>query len=212
MAALDFKKTDRELYRPGTTPGLIDVPSMLFVAIRGKGNPNIVDGEYARALASLYAIAYTIRMSARSGRAIDGFFEYVVPPLEGLWWMADGSAGVDYDRKDDFHWISMIRLPDFVTEEIFRWAQEEAARKKGIDTGRAERVVWREGLCVQCLHTGSYDSEPETIARMDRFVEENGFRLDFSDTRRHHEIYLGDPRKTAPDKLRTVIRHPIVRT
>lgn len=209
MTALDFKKEYKDLYQPGQKPSLIDVPEIPFVAVRGKGNPNAADGDYAAALAVLYALSYTIRMSGRGGHAIDGFFEYVVPPLEGLWWMADGTPGVNYGDKESFQWISMIRLPDFATDEVFCWAQQEAAQKKGLDTSLADRLVLREGLCVQCLHVGPYDDEPATIARLDRFAEEAGCRLDFSAFRRHHEIYLSDPRRTAPDKLRTVIRHPV---
>lgn len=207
--AFDYKKEYKEFYQPKKTPVLIEVPKMNFVAVKGEGNPNEEGGAYQKALEILYGIAFTIRMSKKSGKGLEGYFEYVVPPLEGLWQMKDGAAGVDYDHKENFAWISMIRLPDFVTEEVFDWAKESVAKKKKIDCAAAEFFAYEEGLCVQCMHLGPYDDEPDTIAVMDQYAAEQGYEQDFSATRLHHEIYLGDPRKTAPEKLKTVIRHPV---
>jgi len=204
----DFKKEYKEFYLPKEKPALVTVPSMQFVAVRGKGDPNEAGGAYQAALEVLYAIAYTIKMSKKSDHRIEGYFDYVVPPLEGFW-QQTGVQGVDYARKADFEWISCIRLPDFVTREDFEWAVKEAARKKKLDTSAAEFLTLEEGLCVQCLHVGPYDTEPATVETMHVFASEQGFEPDFSDVRRHHEIYLGDPRKTAPEKLKTVIRHPV---
>ncbi len=209
MAAFDYKKEYKDLYLPKQKPSVIEVPPMRYVAVRGSGDPNEEGGAYKEAVGVLYAISYTIKMSEKGGHSIDGYFPYVVPPLEGLWWMADGSAGVDYANKSGFCWISMIRLPEFMDEPTFRWAKEEVFRKKGIDTSGAAFYSLQEGLCVQCMHIGSYDDEPATVAAMEAYVSENGYRPDFSDERRHHEIYLSDPRRTAPEKCRTVIRHPI---
>ncbi len=209
MAAFDYKKEYKDLYLPKQKPSVIEVPPMRYVAVRGSGDPNEEGGAYKEAVGVLYAISYTIKMSEKGGHSIDGYFPYVVPPLEGLWWMADGSAGVDYANKSGFCWISMIRLPEFVDEPIFRWAKETVFQKKGLDTSGAAFYSLQEGLCVQCMHIGSYDDEPATVAAMEAYMSENGYRPDFSDTRRHHEIYLSDPRRTAPEKCRTVIRHPI---
>lgn len=208
--AFDYKKEQKDLYMPNK-PAVITVPVMAYAAVEGVGDPNEENGAYAAAVGVLYGISYTIKMSYKGSRAIDGYFEYVVPPLEGLWWMDDGTPGVDYRRKDGFHWISLIRLPDFVTAEVFEWARAEAAQKKKIDMGKAKLLTLDEGLCVQCLHCGSYDDEPATIQGLDAFAQENGCALDFSENRHHHEIYLNDPRKTAPEKLRTLIRHPVRR-
>lgn len=207
--AFDYKKEFKDYYLPKTTPSLVHVPVMHYVAVDGKGNPNDVNGEYHRALQILYALSYTIKMSYKTGYDIEGYFPYVVPPLEGLWWMADETAPIDYLDKSGFHWTSMIRLPDFVTADILEWAKAEAANKKKIDTGSARFFTYEEGLCVQCMHVGSYDDEPVTIAKMDSFAQQAGCLPDFSSERRHHEIYLGDPRRTAPEKLKTVIRHPV---
>ncbi|MBQ7656374.1 MAG: GyrI-like domain-containing protein [Clostridia bacterium] len=208
--AFDFKKEYKQFYLPPQKPEIIDVPMMRFAAVRGQGDPNRDDGEYKQALAVLYAVCYTIKMSKLGDHRMDGYFDFVVPPLEGLWWQED-AIGVDYSRKEDFRWVSMIRLPDFVSEAEFQWAKEEAAQKKKMDCGRAELLSMEEGSCVQIMHLGSYDDEPESIQRMDAYAAAQGYRLDFSETRRHHEIYLSDPRKTAPDKLRTVIRHPVAK-
>ena len=208
--AFDFKKEYRELYLPKESPSVVTVPPMNFIAVRGSGDPNREDGEYRRAVGLLYGIAYTIKMSKKGNHPIDGYFDYVVPPLEGLW-RQEGVSGVDYGRKDAFQWISMIRLPDFVTEDDFIRAAGEASWKKNEDFSDVRFFRYDEGLCVQCLHTGPYDEEPETVRRMNRYMEEQGYVPDFTDRRLHHEIYLSDPRKTAPEKLRTVIRHPVRR-
>ena len=208
--AFDFKKEYRELYQPRNKPSIIDVPAMNYIAVRGKGDPNEEQGAYQQAVSILYAIAYTLRMSGKSGHAIEGFHEYVVPPLEGFWWQ-DGNEGMDYTRKADLQWISVIRLPDFITQEDFSWAVQEATRKKKLDCSAAEYLALSEGLCVQMMHLGSYDTEPATVAQMDAYLTENGYVHDFSARRLHHEIYLSDPRKTSPDKWKTVIRHPIRR-
>ena len=206
--AFDFKKEYKEFYMPKDTPGLITVPPMRYIAVRGQGDPNTEGGEYKRSISLLYGVAFTLKMSKKTDHRIDGYFDYVVPPLEGFWWQ-DGIEGVDYGRKDEFQWISCIRLPDFVTEADFRWAVAEAERKKKEDYSKVEFLQADEGLCVQCMHIGPYDAEPETVRRMHAFMEAEGYAADFSDTRRHHEIYLSDARKTAPEKLKTVIRHPI---
>lgn len=209
--AFDYKKEYKEFYLPKNKPELIEVPKMNFIAVRGKGDPNREDGEYKAALNLLYGLAFTLKMSKRTGHEIDGFFDYVVPPLEGFWWM-DGSKGIDYSRKQDFQWLSVIRLPDFIRREDFDWAVEEAARKKGTDFSKAEFWTYEEGLCVQCMHIGPYDNEPATIEAMERYAAENGCTVDISDTRRHHEIYLSDARRCAPERLKTVIRHPVKRS
>ena len=206
--AFDFKKEYKEYYLPKNRPSIIDVPKMNYIAIRGKGNPNEENGDYQNTLGLLYGIAYTIKMSYKGDHKIDGFFEYVVPPLEGLWWQ-DGKDGIDYDHKEQLNFISIIRLPDFVTKVDFEWAIAEATKKKKQDFSRVEFLTYDEGLCVQCMHTGSYDDEPATVELMHKFAEDNGYKLDITDTRYHHEIYLSDPRKCIADKLKTIIRHPI---
>ena len=204
----DFKKEYKEFYMPKGKPEIVTVPAMNYIAVRGKGNPNVEDGEYKKSIELLYGIAYTIKMSKKGDHKIEGYFDYVVPPLEGFWWQ-DDVDGIDYSHKENFQWISVIRLPDFVTKADFDWAIEEATRKKKMDFSKVEFLEIEEGLCVQCLHSGSYDDEPATIAAMDKFIADNGYENDISDTRRHHEIYLSDARKVAPEKLKTVIRHPI---
>ena len=208
MPTFDFKKEYREFYLPKDVPELVSVPGARFIAVRGAGDPNEEGGAYKAAIGVLYAVAYTIKMSRLGDRRIDGYFDYVVPPLEGFW-QQDGIDGVDYARKALFRWVSVIRLPDFVTRADFDWAVAEAARKKKLDCSGAELLSLEEGLCVQCMHIGPYDSEPATVARMDAFLAEEGYENDFSGGRLHHEIYLSDARKTAPDKLKTVIRHPV---
>ena len=204
----DFKKEYKALYLPKTKPEIVDVPPMKFVAVRGEGDPNETDGAYQAAIGVLYAVSYTLKMSYKGSRRMEGFFEYVVPPLEGFWWQ-EGREGFDYAEKSRLSWISAIRLPEFVTQEDFDWAVAEAAAKKKLDTSKAFFYMLEEGLCVQMLHLGSYDSEPATVALMDRYVEENGYVNDLSATRLHHEIYLSDPRKSEPAKWKTVIRHPV---
>ncbi|MGN1414405.1 MAG: GyrI-like domain-containing protein [Anaerovoracaceae bacterium] len=206
--AFDFKKEYKEFYMSKNKPEIVTVPKMNYIAVRGTGNPNEEGGAYQQAVGVLYAVAYTLKMSYKTDYRIQGFFEYVVPPLEGFWWQK-GIEGVDYGNKDTFHWISVIRLPDFVTEEDFKWAVETASKKKKLDCSAAEFLSIEEGLCVQMMHHGPFDDEPASVALMDSFLEQNGYINDFSETRMHHEIYLSDPRKTSPDKLKTVIRHPI---
>ena len=193
---------------PKGKPEIVTVPKMNYIAVRGKGNPNEEDGEYKKSIELLYGIAYTIKMSKKGDHKIEGYFDYVVPPLEGFWWQ-ENVDGIDYSHKENFQWISVIRLPDFVTKTDFEWAIEEATRKKKIDFSKVEFLEIEEGLCVQCMHSGSYDDEPATVAAMDKFIADNGYENDISDTRRHHEIYLSDARKVTPEKLKTVIRHPI---
>ena len=206
--AFDFKKEYKEFYLPPAKPGIVTIPAMNFVAVRGSGNPNDEDGEYKAALELLYGISFTLKMSYKGNHRIDGYFEYVVPPLEGFWWQ-EGVAGIDYAHKNDFQWISVIRLPDFVTKADFDWAVAEATAKKKRDFSKAEFLTYEEGLCVQCMHLGSYDNEPVTVQLMNDFAKAQGYQIAIDDVRRHHEIYLSDPRRTAPEKLKTVIRHPI---
>ena len=206
--AFDFKKEYRDLYQPKTSPSIVLVPPMRFIAVEGSGDPNEAGGSYAHALELLYGIAYTLKMSYKTDRKIDGFFEYVVPPLEGFWWQP-GVSGVDYSDKSSFHWLSAIRVPEFFGDDDFVWAVETATVKKKLDFSPVKLVEIDEGLCVHCMHLGSYDDEPATIAAMHEFAESQGYMLDISDARRHHEIYLSDPRKTDASKLKTVVRHPI---
>ena len=224
--AFDFKKEYKEFYMPKKKPEIVNVPKANYIAVRGKGNPNTPDGEYQQAIGVLYAVAYTLKMSYKTDYKIEGFFEYVVPPLEGFWWQGEQHpvdavvrtdragrredvVGVDYENKDSFNWISVIRLPDFVTRKDFEWAAETATRKKKIDCSIAEYLTIDEGLCVQIMHIGPFDNESESVAIMDAFLEENGYENDINENRLHHEIYMSDARKVAPEKWKTVIRHPI---
>ena len=206
--AFDFKKEYKELYMPKNKPEIVNVPKVNYIALRGKGNPNIPDGEYQQAIAVLYAVAYTLKMSYKKDYKIEGFFEYVVPPLEGFWWQ-ENVDGVDYGNKDSFNWISVIRLPEFVTKKDFEWAVETATRKKKINCSKTEFLTIDEGLCVQIMHIGPFDNEPESVATMDAFLLDNGYENDINEKRLHHEIYMSDARKVAPEKWKTVIRHPI---
>ena len=206
----DFKKEYKEFYMPPKKPTIVEVPKMNYIAVRGKGNPNEESGEYKTAITLLYGVAFTIKMSKMGDHRIEGYFDYVVPPLEGFWWQ-DGVQGVDYVHKDDFKWISLIRLPDFVTENDVEWAKSEAARKKKTDFSKVEFLTYDEGLCVQCMHIGAYDDEPTTVEAMHVYADSLGYDIDITDTRFHHEIYLSDARKVAPEKLKTVVRHPIVK-
>lgn len=206
--AFDYKKEYKELYMPKNKPEIIEVPEMNYIAVRGKGNPNENGGEYQQAIGVLYAVAYTLKMSYKSEHKIKGYFEYVVPPLEGFWWQ-EGVEGVDYSNKENFRWISVIRLPDFVSKEDFYWAVEEAQRKKKMDCSKAEFFTIHEGLCVQIMHMGAYDDEPATVAVMEEYIKQQGYVNDMTDTRLHHEIYLSDPRRAKPEKWKTVVRHPI---
>ena len=202
--AFDFKKEYKEFYIPPRKSVLTEIPQMNFVAVRGKGDPNEEGGEYKRTMEVLYAVAYTLKMSYKGEYKIDGFFEYVVPPLEGFWWQEG-----DLIVKSDLSWMSAIRLPDFVSRADFDWAVKEAERKKKLNTSKAEFFTYNEGLCVQCMHIGSYDEEPKTISDMKTFARENGYEIDISAERFHHEIYLSNPRKTEASKLKTVLRYPI---
>ncbi len=208
--AFDFKKEYKEFYLPPNTPEIVDVPTMNFVAVEGQGDPNEEGGAYKKALEVIYAISYTLKMSYKGDHKIQGFFEYVVPPLEGLWWQI-GEDGINYADKAGFHWVACIRLPDFITQEDFIWAVAEAERKKKLDCTPARMITATEGLCVQIMHIGPYDTERSSIARMEQYAAEMGYGEDISPKRLHHEIYLTDPRKSPPEKWRTVIRHPIRR-
>lgn len=208
IMAFDFKKEYKEYYMPKNKPQIVTIPKANYIAVRGKGNPNDEDGEYKAAIGILYAVAYTLKMSYKTDYKIEGFFEYVVPPLEGFWWQ-EGLDGVDYSNKETFCWISVIRLPDFITKKDFEWAVETAEKKKKMDCSSAEFLTIDEGLCVQIMHLGAFDDEPATVAVMDRYLEDNGYANDFESGRLHHEIYMSDARKVAPEKWKTVIRHPI---
>ena len=224
--AFDFKKEYKEFYMPKNKPEIVKIPSMNYVAVRGKGNPNVEGGDYQQAISILYAVAYTLKMSYKTDYKIEGFFEYVVPPLEGFWWQGEQHPvdaemrtdragrredikGIDYSNKDTFNWISVIRLPDFITEKDFAWAVQTATEKKKIDCSLAEFLTIDEGLCVQIMHQGSFDSEPATVALLEDYLKEQGYENDINEQRLHHEIYMSDARKVAPEKWKTVIRHPI---
>ena len=206
--AFDFKKEYKEFYMSKSVPEIVTVPKANYIAVRGMGDPNQEGGAYQSAVSILYAVAYILKMSYKTDYRIEGFFEYVVPPLEGFWWQ-EGVDGIDYGDKSTFHWISVIRLPEFVTKKDFDWAVEEAARKKKLDCSLAEFLTIEEGLCVQIMHIGPFDHEPSTVALMDQYIAENGYANDMNETRLHHEIYLSDARKAAPEKWKTIIRHPI---
>ena len=206
--AFDFKKEYKEFYMPKGKPEIVTVPKASYIAVRGKGNPNEEGGAYQQAVGILYAVAYTLKMSYKTDYRIEGFFDYVVPPLEGFWWQ-DGVGGIDYSDKSTFNWISVIRLPDFVTQKDFDWATGEAEKKKHLDCSKAEFLTIDEGLCVQIMHIGPFDDEPATVSMMNAYLLESGYENDFSGSRLHHEIYLSDARKVAPEKWKTVIRHPI---
>ena len=207
--AFDYKKEYKEFYMPKNKPSIVEVPKMNYIAVRGKGIPNDENSGYKESIGLLYAIAFTIKMSYKGTHKIDGYFEYVVPPLEGFWWQEGNKNGIDYKSKDKFNFISIIRLPDFVTKKDFDWAISEATHKKKQDFSKVEFLSYDEGVCVQCMHIGSYDNEPETINLMHEYMIENGYELDITGSRFHHEIYLSDPRRCDVSKLKTVIRHPI---
>ena len=207
--AFDYKKEYKEFYMPKKTPAIIKIPKMNYIAVRGKGNPNDERGEYKKSIEILYAIAYTLKMSYKGDHKIDGFFQYVVPPLEGLWWQEGSGNSIDCNNKEDMKFISIIRMPDFVSEKDFKWALEEASLKKKQDFSKAEFLPYNEGICVQCMHIGSYDDEPETISLMNKVAAEAGYETDITDVRFHHEIYLSDPRRCDESRLKTVIRHPV---
>ena len=206
--AFDFKKEYKEFYLPKNKPEIVTVPKANYIAVRGKGDPNEVGGAYQQAISVLYAVAYTLKMSYKTDHKIEGFFEYVVPPLEGFWWQ-DGKDGIDYTDKASFNWISVIRLPEFITQKDFEWAVETATKKKKLDCSSAELMTIDEGLCIQIMHLGPFDDEPATIALKDEYLDKNGYVNDITNTRLHHEIYLSDARRVVPEKWKTVIRHPI---
>ncbi|MBD5531327.1 MAG: transcriptional regulator [Lachnospiraceae bacterium] len=206
--AFDYKKEYKQFYMPKNKPGIVEIPPMNYLAVRGSGDPNEEGSEYKQSIGLLYAIAFTIKMSKMGDHRIEGYFDYVVPPLEGFWWQ-DGVKGIDYSHKENFQFISVIRLPDFVTKADFDWAIGEAERKKKADFSKVEWMTYNEGLCVQCMHIGAYDDEPKTVRLMHDFMEEQGYELDITESRYHHEIYLSDARKVAPERLKTVLRHPI---
>ena len=209
--AFDFKKEYKEFYMPKNKPEIVTVPKANYIAVRGKGNPNEIDGAYQKAISILYAVAYTLKMSYKTEHKIEGFFEYVVPPLEGFWWQ-DNVDGIDYADKAAFNWISVIRLPEFITKKDFEWAVETASEKKKLDCSSAEFLIVDEGLCVQIMHVGAFDDESQTVALMDEYIAQNGYENDITESRLHHEIYLSDARKVAPGKWKTIIRHPIKRS
>ena len=209
--AFDFKKEYKEFYMPKNKPEIVTVPKANYIAVRGKGNPNEIDGAYQQAISILYAVAYTLKMSYKTEHKIEGFFEYVVPPLEGFWWQ-DNVDGIDYADKAAFNWISVIRLPEFITQKDFEWAVKTASEKKKLDCSSAEFLTVDEGLCVQIMHIGAFDDEPQTVALMDEYIAQNGYENDITESRLHHEIYLSDARKVAPGKWKTIIRHPIKRS
>ena len=204
---MDYKKEYKDLYLPKSEPVIIKIPEMIFVAVEGKGDPNETEGEYKKAMEILYGIQYTIKMSKKGTSIPNGYFDYVVPPLEGLWWTLDNKF--DLKNKHKFNWISMIRLPEYVNKDVFKWACEEVSKKKKINTEKAYLYKYNEGLCVQCMHIGSYDNEPKTLALIDDYINKNNLKNDITDKRRHHEIYLSDPRKAEPEKMKTVLRIPI---
>ena len=206
--AFDFKKEYKEFYMPGNMPQIVDLPRANYIAVRGQGDPNEEGGAYKQAIGVLYAVAYTLKMSYKTDHRIEGFYEYVVPPLEGFW-QQDGEGGINYADKASFRWISVIRLPDFITKADFDWAVETASRKKKLDCSVAEFLTVDEGLCVQIMHLGAFDDEPATVARMDAYLAQNGYASDMNEHRLHHEIYMSDARRIAPEKWKTVIRHPI---
>ena len=209
--AFDYKKEYKEFYMPKDKPSIISIPKINYLAVKGKGNPNDEDGEYKKTIVLLYAIAFTIKMSYKGQYKIKDYFAYVVPPLEGLWWQDGIKNGIDYNKKDDLNFISLIRLPDFVTQKDFDWAIKEATEKKQQDFSKVQFMTYDERLCVQCMHIGSYDNEPKTIELMNKYAEDNGYKIDINENRLHHEIYLSDPRRCDVNKLKTVIRHPIMR-
>ena len=206
--AFDFKKEFKEFYKPGKKPSIIEIPKFNYIAVRGKGNPNKEESEYNKSIQLLYPIIFTIKMSKMTDVKLEGYFDFVVPPLEGLWWTSNFEE-FDYTNKDDFNFISMIRLPDFVSEDIFKWAVDEATRKKGLDFSKVEYFTYDEGLCVQAMHVGAYDDEPKTMEKLFKLISKEDYVYDLSKTRFHHELYLSDPRRCKEENLKTVVRIPI---
>lgn len=218
LEKMDYKKEFKDLYQPKQKPMMIEVPAMQFIMVDGVGNPNDIVGQYKAAVEALYGLSYTIKMSKMGNNKPEGYYEYIVPPLEGLWWLMD-DKNFNFDnlkQKSNYCWTSMIRQPEFVTNEVFDWAIQQLARKKPqLDTSKVRLESLQEGLCVQMLHIGPFDEEPKTIKIMERYISENGFESAISDVlvdgkiRRHHEIYMGDPRKIEPAKMKTVLRYPV---
>ncbi len=206
---IDFKKTDKNLYLPKDKPMIIDVPEMLFIMIDGKGDPNN-NQSYNEAVEILYGLSYTIKMSIKKGINIPGFYDYVVPPLEGLWWIEEGEFDLKF--RDNWLWTSMIRQPEFVTQDVFQWAVDSFHKKKpDLQVERAKLKTFSEGLCVQMMHIGLYADEPVTLEIMKEFMYSNNLVDETGNKRKHHEIYLSDPNKTEPNSLKTVLRHPVVK-
>ncbi len=216
MDKLDLRKKYPELYAPKTSPCIIDIPAMKFIKVDGKGNPNTPGGEYQKAVELLYALCYTIKMGLKSAKATpSGYMDYSVPPLEGLWWLGD-LKDMDITKKDNYHWCSMIRQPDFITEDIFHAAKESVRKKKpGLVVDLARFESFQEGLCVQIMHHGAYHEEPVSVEKMDAYIQAQGYVTDFGSltpeghVRTHHEIYLTQPNPTNPGKMRTILRHPV---
>ncbi len=206
--AFDYKKAYKEFYLPPRQPQLIAIPPLQFLAVKGKGDPNTENGTYKQSIDLLYGMAYTIKMSRLTGKTPPGYFDFVVPPLEGLWWQEDAKK-ISYIHKENFQWISMIRLPEFVTEETFRWAQQEAAAKKGRDFSPVLFFTWEEGVCVQCMHIGPFDTESSTLLAMENYAKAQGYEQDLGMSRYHHEIYLSDVRRCKAENWKTVIRLPV---
>ena len=210
--AFDFKKEYKEFYMPKNRPEIVTVPKANYIAVRGKGNPNEIDGAYQQAISILYAVAYTLKMSYKTEHKIEGFFEYVVPPLEGFWWTEEGGHDLLSVPRSTWRWTSALRAPEYATPQVLHWALEECARKKpGVDLSGVRLETVTEGLCVQCLHVGPYDAETAAMERMMAFAGEQGLRPSDDPARRHHEIYLGDPRRVPPEKWRTILRLPVER-
>lgn len=209
MDKMDYKKKYKEYYQPSGQPAIVDIPVMTFIQTDGKGDPSDENGEYKKAVELLYTIAYTIKMMPRNGITPEGYFEYVVPPLEGLWGLNDYEKDFDYARKSELVWTSMIRQPEFVTKEVLDLACAIVEKKKKLDCSQVRLVQFTEGLCVQCMHIGPYIEEPATAEKMKEYAKEKGYTIDFSDDRLHHEIYLSDPRKTEGIRLKTILRHPV---
>ncbi len=202
---IDYKKIEKEYYSPKTSVSIVDVPKMTFITVDGKGDPNN-SAEYGVAIELLYGLSYTIKMTHKS------VLEYVVLPLEGYWSVDDDfkGGGAPINDKSKFMWTMMIRQPDFVTTEILEAAKSSLSKKKPqLDVSLAKLEKITEGLCVQMMHVGSYDDEPASVMKLDDYAIQNGYLLDFRNGRRHHEIYLSDPRKTASEKLKTILRHPV---
>lgn len=210
MGAFDFKKEYKAIYQPKQIPSILEIGEMTYMMVDGKGNPNTSEA-YQEAIELLYGIAYGIKMSKKQEVQPKGYFDFVVPPLEGFWDIEPSAFDGEYILdKNKLTWTSMIRVPDFVTQEVFEEQKQKILKKKPhLSPEKIYRKVIAEGLCVQILHVGSYDDEARSIKKIDEFAEDQGYAMDITETRRHHEIYLSDYRKTEASKLKTIIRHPI---